>query len=91
MTPDLSREVHPDRVIRVRAAEAVRAARKWAASTGFVPGASGGAVAHAVEELVGEGGSGDVVAIFHDDGRAYLDTVYNDEWVKENLGSEALQ
>ena len=91
VTPDLSREVHPDRVIRVRAAEAVRAARKWAASTGFVPGASGGAVAHAVEELVGEGGSGDVVAVFHDDGRAYLDTVYNDEWVKENLGSEALQ
>lgn len=91
VTPDLSRDVHPDRVIRVRASEAVRAARKLAGSSGFVPGASGGAVAHAVEKLVGEGVSGDVVAIFHDDGRAYLDTVYNDEWVAENLGSEALQ
>lgn len=91
VAPDLSREVHPDRVIRVQATEAVRAARKLAVSAGFVPGASGGAVAHAVEQLAGEGASGDVVAIFHDDGRAYLDTVYNDQWVKENLGSEALQ
>ena len=45
---ELSKEVAPDRVVRVSAADAVRSARGLARSTGFVPGASGGAVAAAV-------------------------------------------
>lgn len=85
---ELSKEVEPDRVVRVNAFDAINAARKLAGSTGFVPGASGGAVAWAVEKLAQEGASGDVVAIFHDDGRAYLDTVYNDEWVAKQMGVE---
>ncbi|UIZ93026.1 pyridoxal-phosphate dependent enzyme [Corynebacterium sp. CNCTC7651] len=88
VVPDLSREVHPDRVIRVEAADAVHAARDLARSTGFVPGASGGAVAHAVHQLVAEEAHSEIVAIFHDDGRAYLDTVYNDEWVADKLGDK---
>lgn len=80
VVPELSTEVEPDRVVRVAAADAVRAARQLARSTGFVPGASGGAVAHVLGQLVGAGVAGDIAAIFHDDGRAYLDTVYNDEW-----------
>ncbi|MCP1388580.1 pyridoxal-phosphate dependent enzyme [Corynebacterium sp. TA-R-1] len=88
VVPALSKEVEPDRVIRVEAADAVRAARRLATRTGFVPGASGGAVAHAIEALLTEDGSREIAAIFHDDGRAYLDTVYNDEWVAETLGME---
>lgn len=88
VVPDLSTEVAPDRVIRVEAADAVRAARDLARTTGFVPGASGGAVAHAVRQLEEEGDHREIVAIFHDDGRAYLDTVYNDEWVATELGLE---
>ena len=83
---DLSQEVHPDRVMRVSAAEAVHAARGMARTTGFVPGASGGAVAAAVAQLIEQGVADEVVAVFHDDGRAYLDTVYNDSWVKEHIG-----
>lgn len=99
VVPALASEVEPDEVIRVGAADTVRAARKLAASTGFLPGASGGAVAWAVDVLAqrlrGESvptvdtvdtGTVDIVAIFHDAGNAYLDTVYNDEWVRENLG-----
>lgn len=81
VVPDLSRDVAPDRVVRVSAEDAVEAARQLAQSTGFVPGASGGAVAHVVQQLLHEGTRGDIAAIFHDDGRAYLDTVFNDEWV----------
>ena len=85
---ELSKEVEPDRVIRVEAFAAVDAARTLARSTGFVPGASGGAVAWAVEKLVREGAADEIVGVFHDDGRAYLDTVYNDDWVSEQLGVE---
>ena len=86
---ELSKDVDPHRVIRVSAADSVRSARGLARTTGFVPGASGGAVAAAVSQLVGEGAAEEIVAIFHDDGRAYLDTVYNDEWVTEHIGGEA--
>lgn len=85
---DLSTEVEPDRVVRVAALDAVISAQKLAASTGFVPGASGGAVAWAVEQLAAAGAAEEIVAVFHDDGRAYLDTVYSDEWLKEQLGIE---
>ncbi|MEH0146724.1 pyridoxal-phosphate dependent enzyme [Corynebacterium sp. Q4381] len=83
---ELSKDVVPDRVIRVPASDAVRSARGLARTTGFVPGASGGAVAAAVAQLIDEGAAREIVAIFHDDGRAYLDTVYNDEWVAEQIG-----
>lgn len=82
VVPDLAKEVEPDRVVRVAARDAVAAARTMAQASGFAPGASGGAVAHAVQTLVAEG-VGEVVAVFHDDGRAYLDTVYNDKWVAQ--------
>ncbi|MFC5088245.1 pyridoxal-phosphate dependent enzyme [Corynebacterium aquatimens] len=98
VVPDLSREVTPDRVVRVGARDCITAARNMAAATGFLPGASGGAVASAVaallDDLAGQPERGadpvdpvdpvDIVAIFHDDGRAYLDTIYDDDWVEEN-------
>ena len=83
---ELSKEVAPDRVVRGSAADAVRSARGLARSTGFVPGASGGAVAAAVAGLIDEGAADEIVGVFHDDGRAYLDTVYNDEWVEAHIG-----
>lgn len=86
---DLSRQVSPDRVVRVAAQDAVRSARELAKTTGFVPGASGGAVAWAVEQLLREEAANEIVAVFHDDGRAYLDTVYDDDWVDETFDREA--
>ncbi|AWB83889.1 pyridoxal-phosphate dependent enzyme [Corynebacterium liangguodongii] len=82
---ELSTHVEPDSVIRVSAGDAVRAARTMARASGFLPGASGGAVAHGVDTLAARHPGAEIAAIFHDDGRAYLDTVYNDEWVEANL------
>ncbi|QPK84090.1 pyridoxal-phosphate dependent enzyme [Corynebacterium qintianiae] len=82
---DLSTRNDPDEIIRVTASDAVAAARKTALTTGFMPGASGGAVAWGVDKLARENPGAEIAAIFHDDGRAYLDTVYNDEWVERNI------
>ena len=82
---DLSRRATPDRVIRVAARDAVAAARRTARRTGILPGASGGAVCVAVEIISREQPGAEIVAIFHDDGRAYLDTIYNDDWVERNV------
>lgn len=82
---ELSRETVPDEVIRVNARDAVAAARRCARSTGFLPGASGGAVCVGVEKLARENEGAEIVAVFHDDGRAYLNTIYNDEWVERNV------
>lgn len=84
VVPDLAGDVTPHEVVRVSAADCVAAGRRLAAATGFLPGASGGAVAACVEKHAEL--EGDVVAIFHDSGVAYLDTMYNDEWVAEKLG-----
>ena len=48
-------------------------------------------VTHAgdVAPLLREQAASEIVAVFHDDGRAYLDTVYNDEWVSETFHKEA--
>ena len=82
---ELSTLGEPDEVIRVAAGDAVAAARRTARSTGFLPGASGGAVACAVDTLAQNNPGAEIVAIFHDDGRAYLDTIYNDDWVERNV------
>ena len=72
-------------MIRVNARDAVAAARRCARETGFLPGASGGAVCVGVERLARENEGAEIAAVFHDDGRAYLDTIYNDEWVERNV------
>jgi len=38
-----------------------------------------------VEKLARENEGAEIVAVFHDDGRAYLNTIYNDEWVERNV------
>lgn len=86
VVPELSAVSSPDAVIRVSARDAVAAARETARTTGFVPGASGGAVAWAVGTLARENTNAEIAAVFHDDGRAYMDTIYNDDWVERNLG-----
>ncbi|MBC6822489.1 pyridoxal-phosphate dependent enzyme [Corynebacterium sp. LK33] len=82
---ELSTLTEPHEVIRVHARDAVNAARTTARATGFLPGASGGAVAWGVDKLARDNPGAEIVAIFHDDGRAYLDTIYNDEWVADNV------
>jgi cysteine synthase A len=84
VTPELSKSITPHRVVRISDKEAIASARHLARTEGFLPGASGGAVIAALEQCDFEPGA-TVVVILHDSGEAYMDTVYNDEWVKENI------
>ncbi|MFD7022038.1 2,3-diaminopropionate biosynthesis protein SbnA [Promicromonospora sukumoe] len=86
MVTELSRHVEPDRVMRVDSVACVVGARLLAEREGILAGASTGGVVHALGTLVGELAPGTRVAfIVHDGGGAYLDTVYDDEWVARVL------
>ncbi|HLR48452.1 MAG TPA: pyridoxal-phosphate dependent enzyme [Corynebacterium sp.] len=86
MVPELSKKLAPHRVLRINDGASVEAARKLVRTEAILPGASGGAVIAAVEKVRSDIPSGsDVVVILHDDGTRYMDTIYNDDWVEENL------
>lgn len=86
MVPKLAESVRPHRVLRINDRESVAAARRLVRLEAILPGASGGAVAAGVEKLLPELAPGsEVVIILHDSGTGYLDTIYNDDWVEENL------
>ena len=86
MVPELSKKISPHRVLRIDDRASVEAARKLVRTEAILPGAAGGAVIAAVEKLSADIPAGsDVVVIVHDDGTRYMDTIYNDDWVEENL------
>ena len=73
-------------VERVPDLDAIVAARRLAQVEGLLPGASGGAVIAAFQRLVPTLPAGaEVVAVLHDGGQPYLDTIYNDSWVCEHF------
>lgn len=87
VVPELSRELHPSRVVRVSDIDSVIGARLLAEREGILPGASGGAVISALlQQTAHLPTDAEVVLILHDSGGAYLETVYNDDWVTETLG-----
>lgn len=86
MVPELSKGLQPHRVLRINDRDSVTGARSLVRTEAILPGASGGAVIAAVEKLKGEFAPGsDVVIVLHDSGTRYMDTIYNDDWVGENL------
>ncbi len=85
---DLSRQVTPDAVARISPAQAVAGARTLARTTAILPGASGGAVVAAYLDDVRAGAvrpGEETVLVLHDEGTAYLDTIYDDDWVRANV------
>ena len=83
---DLSTKFSPSSVERVPDLDAIVAARELAQAEGLLPGASGGAVIAAFQRLAPSLPAGaEVVAVLHDAGQPYLDTIYNDSWVCENF------
>lgn len=87
VVPELSKQVRPDRVMRIADGASISAARKLARSAAIMPGASGGAVIAALQQLDSElTEPAEAVVIIHDSGNFYLETIYNDEWVRENVG-----
>lgn len=89
--PALSNSHTPDRVIRVADIDAVIGARRLARREGYLPGASGGAVIAATEQLAEEisadesGTEARIAIVLHDGGAAYADTIYSDKWVTDKL------
>jgi len=83
---DLSTKFSPSSVERVPDLDAIVAARRLAQAEGLLPGASGGAVIAAFQRLVPTLPAGaEVVAVLHDGGQPYLDTIYSDSWVYEHF------
>jgi hypothetical protein len=67
----------------------VRGCRKLAKREGILAGASTGAIVAAIEQqLPGIEAGARIGFLVHDSGVPYLNTVYDNAWVRHNLGSE---
>lgn len=85
--PELAAHAEPDEVMRISETDSVVGARVLARREGILPGASGGAVISALGRLLPRVPSGSTIAVvLHDLGSAYLDTVYDDDWVHDTIG-----
>ncbi len=82
--PELAAECRPFAVHRVSDRECVLGCRRLAMREAILAGASSGGVMQAIlwwsRRLIGK----TCVAIVHDSGTRYLDTVYSDEWVADH-------
>ncbi len=84
--PALSRLITPHHVCRITEEQCVVGARKMAAKEGMLVGGSAGAVTYSylqIEDQLPAGSQS--VLVFHDSGMPYLDTVYNDTWIEDEL------
>lgn len=86
----LSADVDPHRIVRVDEAGCVRGCRRLVRWEAILAGASTGAVMTAIETAVPRiDPDATVAAIAPDGGAGYLDTVYDDDWVRSELGLDA--
>ncbi|WP_436717814.1 2,3-diaminopropionate biosynthesis protein SbnA [Roseiconus lacunae] len=88
--PPLAKSTCVDRVLRVDDLQCVVGCRRAAEREAMLVGGSAGGVLEAIRELGnsprGNGLRGKrCVAVLHDSGCRYLDTVFNDRWVETNL------
>ncbi|UVI30655.1 2,3-diaminopropionate biosynthesis protein SbnA [Paenibacillus spongiae] len=85
--PDLYRQDMADLVIKVSDADCVEGCRDLIRHEAILAGASSGGVIAAIRRIGGSIPDGSVcAAILPDRGERYLDTVFNDEWVRRELG-----
>ncbi len=84
--PALAAHADPARVVRVDDLTAIAAARALALTEGVLAGASTGAVmAAALRDHASLPPGATVVVMVHDGGMPYLDTVYDDDWVRRSF------
>ncbi|WP_241242995.1 2,3-diaminopropionate biosynthesis protein SbnA [Paenibacillus whitsoniae] len=87
ITPGLYRHDVADLVLYVSDADCVEGCRALVKREGILAGASSGGVISAIRRMSGEIPAGSVcAAILPDRGERYLTTVYNDAWVKKEIG-----
>ncbi|MET4004241.1 2,3-diaminopropionate biosynthesis protein SbnA [Arthrobacter sp. UYCu511] len=87
--PELAASAEPDLVFQIQEIDMVRGCRRLAHSEGILAGASTGAIVAAMDTLVPNLKAGTRLAFMvHDSGVPYLQSVYNDEWVRSTLNAE---
>lgn len=87
LKPPLCEPALIDEVVHVTDAECVAGCRRLVATEAILGGGSSGGVIAALDKLqdrIPEGAN--CVAVLCDRGERYLDTIYNDEWVREHCG-----
>lgn len=90
--PELCEPDLIDEVILVDDADCVVGCRRLVRREAILAGGSSGGVMMAVESIASRLRDGDrLVAILPDRGERYLDTVYDDEWVRRELGADVLE
>jgi 2,3-diaminopropionate biosynthesis protein SbnA len=76
-----------DEVVHITDTDCVSGCRRLVATEGILSGGSSGGVITALEKLRGRLPAGaNCVAVLCDRGERYLDTIYDDGWVREHLG-----
>jgi cysteine synthase A len=85
--PELFRADLADECVRATDWDCVVGCRRLMQSEAILAGGSSGAVLMAVDKVQARIRPGATcVAIFHDRGERYLDTIYSDDWVAEHFG-----
>jgi cysteine synthase A len=88
--PELTPDKGLHKILHVTATDCVIACRELARSEAILAGGSSGGVISAVEQISGEIPQGStVVSLLPDRGERYLDTIFSDEWVRNELGDIA--
>ena len=73
--------------LHVNDIDCVTGCRKLARSEAILAGGSSGGVISAVEQMSNQIAKGSTaVALLSDRGERYLNTIFSDEWVRNNLG-----
>ncbi|MHA7304196.1 pyridoxal-phosphate dependent enzyme [Arthrobacter sp. TMN-49] len=92
IVPELAASAEPDMVMAIEEIDMVRGCRLLARREGILAGASTGAIVAAMEKLVPTLTSGARIAFMvHDTGVPYLQTVYNDDWVRSTYNVDPEQ
>ncbi|MFS0726575.1 2,3-diaminopropionate biosynthesis protein SbnA [Paenibacillus sp. 1P07SE] len=87
IVPPFGHTAFMDQAVQVPEAAMVAACRRLARREAILAGPSSGAVISALERLYPSLPDGSVcVAILHDRGERYMDTLYNDAWVAQHFG-----
>jgi cysteine synthase A len=78
------------KILHVNDIDCVVGCRRLARTEAILAGGSSGGVISAVDRMSNEiPKNSNVVVLLPDRGERYLDTIYSDEWVRENLGDIA--
>ena len=88
--PELTPTDGLHKFLQVTNADCVVGCRRLVQTEAILAGGSSGGVINAVQRMSNEIPEGSrVVVLFPDRGERYLDTIYSDEWVRENIGDIA--